>query len=77
MRIENERTSFLSHKKGKKSEMVRFILIDGQFHRDSGYRGRGYYLFEEEIDLALKKGRFAKIVHRPLLEEEERRIRNG
>lgn len=76
MIVENERTSFLTRKKGKKSEMVRFYLVNGELYRGKG-PGRGYYLHEEEIDIALKKGSFTRILHRPIKEEEERRIRNG
>lgn len=76
MRIENERTSFLSRKKGKKSEMLRFYVQNGELHCGDG-PGRGYYLFIGEIETALAKGRFQKILSRKLTEEEERRIKNG
>lgn len=77
MKRENGRTSFLSRKKERRESLLRFVVIDGEIYPDpkQEMKGRGYYLLEEEIQLAIEKKAFNRIVHRPLTEIEIERIK--
>ena len=76
MQRENGRRSFLSKEVLKREDLFRFAYLNGEIYPDpeKDLGGRGYYLKPEEIEVALKKGAFRRILHRELSPSELERI---
>ena len=79
MKRENPRTDIATRKEFPKSELLRLVLSDGVVLVDKEGRlpGRGYYLKPENLDLAIKKRVFLRLLHRELTEEELTRIKEA
>lgn len=79
MRRVNERTSFLSYRKGPRSSLLRFVCLGGKilYDKRGDSKGRGAYLFPEEITLALKGNAFERAFKKKLTAQEKEEIQKS
>lgn len=78
MLIRNKRRDILTRKEDEASNMIRFIILDGTLSVNPlPYSGRGYYIHKENVNKAIEKKVFERLLKRPLNDKEKEALLNA